>query len=532
MGNRKYTQAELSRTHQQVEVKLRKIPGIVGVGFGIKEKAGELTKELGFRVYVIEKKKEKDLLQNELIPKQMMGFKTDVLKIPEAVFTGACEDNNKVRPIVGGITISNLKNPPDNPLAYEHGTLGYFAQINGDRSRDNIVMLTNMHVVSKNGGKKGDPIYQPKTPVDFSIERANGRIGEVLNAFPINNYSFQYPNETINPVPQYYLDCASVKVDTDYSTCCNTNKGIDFKKEINNLNINGSNQVIGIARLQHSDIIDANGIPIPYTVYKVGRQSAKTTGTIVDINTPNVRLEGIMAKNVISIRATENNCDGVLKFTEVGDSGAVLVNAKNEIIGLLCAMNPAAPFESYACHIHPVIENLKITMLSTPIASSSDKRNIPVQLPNIIETTTFLSREEELSKLENIKSAILQAEEGPMMYNIFEKHRPEIAALINHYRPVTVVWHRNNGPSFVAHFVKSFHEPSYYVPSNIKGITLPVFLKNIAGILHLHGSPALKKIIEQYIENIIDGAANCNSLEALLTNICNYKPDEQLTGNN
>ena len=195
------------------------------------------------------------------------------------------------------------------------------------------------------------------------------------------------------------------------------------------------------------------------------------------------------------------------------------MNEKQEIIGLLFAGGPEAGVDiTWACHIHPILDRLKITLISTPKSTNpSQKRNSTPQ------NDLFIVDESSKSRLETLQSQFLQFKNGEDLYNIFIQHRFEVISLINHSRPVTIAWHRNSGPAFVPHFVKSFHEKNYKIPLQIKGITLPILLKNMRTVLIENGSPALKKVIEQYGDDVIESAADCTDLETLLSNICNHQ---------
>src|SRR5215211_6914183 len=99
-------QAQLMELHARVKAELMKIPGVVDVAVGLKEKDGVLTDEITFQVFVKEKKEEKDLLPEHIIPKRIMGINTDVQKVPKAIKR---EDNRECRPVKGGVQVGNGK---------------------------------------------------------------------------------------------------------------------------------------------------------------------------------------------------------------------------------------------------------------------------------------------------------------------------------------------------------------------------------------------------------------------------------------
>jgi len=104
--------------------KLLKIPGVVGVGTG------------SLRVYL------EDERYAEYVP-EIPDTKLIVVGKPKPI----SENVSKVRPLVGGISISSSKTTA--------GTLGCFVT---DLTDNETVLLTNWHVIK---GEVGEPIFQP-----------------------------------------------------------------------------------------------------------------------------------------------------------------------------------------------------------------------------------------------------------------------------------------------------------------------------------------------------------------------------------
>ena len=112
--------------------RLLTIPGVLGVGFGLKEVGDELTERRALRVYVDEKKPLSELAPDEVIPDEIEGVPTDVVRIPRVVDHGT-EDKARHSPLLGGITITN--NKTDSAGQISLGTLGCFATIDGAAAR-------------------------------------------------------------------------------------------------------------------------------------------------------------------------------------------------------------------------------------------------------------------------------------------------------------------------------------------------------------------------------------------------------------
>ena len=67
---------KIQRVKEEVENDLLKLPGVTGVGIGKKSVGGKETDELAIIVYVEEKK---DVIHENMIPKQIQGIQTDVI---------------------------------------------------------------------------------------------------------------------------------------------------------------------------------------------------------------------------------------------------------------------------------------------------------------------------------------------------------------------------------------------------------------------------------------------------------------------
>src|ERR1044071_4128903 len=137
-------QNALLAVHDAAKAELEKIPGVIGVGIGLKQIGGELTDQICFRVYVQAKKEAEDVPADEVIPAQIQGFPTDVLKVYDMRRTAQFverRDLSEHRPLTGGVAIST-KSVTEKVNSY--GTLGWFATKLSDNSN---VVLTNKHVL-------------------------------------------------------------------------------------------------------------------------------------------------------------------------------------------------------------------------------------------------------------------------------------------------------------------------------------------------------------------------------------------------
>jgi len=522
------SQEDLQQRYEEAKAELMKIPGVLGVGYGIKEKNGELTSESALRVYVGEKKAPAELPKEQMIPVEVNGLLTDVLKIESSKPLAACQDLALTDKAIGGITISNLKsmkaallsNAPSTSATDRFGTLGCVVIINSETSKDHFALLTNRHVLVDNGGSVGDPVYvlqlrvggggklevvkKPSTPGSTStiqkFEDFNTKeIAKITNLGTESNEPFTFASDPPLPPntakPLFFLDCAIAKIKTDFSSWCDTNKGVDVENTIKSLSINGDNSLEKMGRVKVGD----HG----KKVFKVGRSSGKTVGVIVEtagiLGTPT----NITHHNIIIIKATDPNCDNVVRFSEEGDSGSVIVTEQREIVGLLFGDNsidpttglprPIADLKAHACHIGPVCDFLGVTPLTK-------QKNTVASLSPLPERSLAISFDQPMRG--PLRDRLSVTARGTEFFELLEKHRPELVHLINHVRPVLVTWHRSKGAEYLSHFINSYRDPDYVVPPQIEDVTIKTSLARMVEALKAHGSPDLIKTIDRYQDEV------------------------------
>ena len=305
------------------------IPGVHIIGLGAKERNGEILEEWAFRFYVEKKKPLDKIPRQEKIPEQIFNIQTDVISFfdKENLICEDCETDNltinkneyRNDGIRGGISIRNEYFDNDHPAGY--GTLGILARRKSD---DALVGLTCAHVV--NAGSESNTtldikIGQPKYWISCCC-CPRGYIGDVKKATFTND-----------------LDCAFIEIHEDIQE-----KVTDNSTE---------NMVEGIM----GDISGAGAILCFDTLKKYGRSTGVTEGKVSDI---------AFGTNHMLIERTGGDNDD--PFACHGDSGAVIVNSSNQVVGLLVAARKDDMTRAIATHIKPVMTDLGITIAGTDAA--------------------------------------------------------------------------------------------------------------------------------------------------------------------
>lgn len=442
------------------EARLRAFPGVLHVSVGLKVAGGRVTDRHSVRVYVQEKRPAGLVPPAERIPAEIGGALVDVNVVGRLDFTN---DYTRYRPLVGGIQISNRiidVNDAGTKTGIPAGTMGCIATLTADRSP---VVLTNWHIMMGNGASIGDRVYQPPPSTLPPAE---------LSELPI------FPTDTTDAIGRIAKFAITGKVDAavariDVSSCCHC-CGIDFRNEINGLSVDGhppTNAVVG----QRAAV---SGMK----VYKVGMQTLRTVGNVVDTDYPPFDITRNGETHTFTGQIEVACDDPTTRFTRSGDSGAVLVDDEGFVVGLHFASSSDDPpdHRSFANHIADVCSALGITINTTPPANTAGAR---IAVP-AAETYRAVS------------ARLRAAPGGARLLELAERHRPEIVALVNHERHVTVAWHRVHGPALLAAVANTLRAGGDELPTTPPDRSLDTALERMGAVLAEHGSAALRAALD------------------------------------
>jgi hypothetical protein len=476
------------------------IPGVVHVSVGLKETDGKVTDQLCVRVYVKEKKNRAELTPAELIPPDVNGVPTDVNAMQEFEFQ---DDNARYRPIKGGIQISNRiieLNEAGTGTQMHRGTLGCIAI---DTTDDAPVMLSNWHVLYATSGRTGDKVYQPPPT---SIPPAQ------LGDLPVR------PQDEVDKIGVLRRKEISSSVDgaiaaIDVSSCCHC-CGIHYSNEIPGLSVSNRpprNTIVGDERAVSGMV-----------VFKVGKSSGRTEGRVVDDNFPSFDITADGITHTFTGQIAIQNVDTTVPFSLHGDSGSVIINLQNKIVGLLFAAGKKVvvkgterPFVSLANHISDVFAALKIRIpysQDVVVISGETLTDVPATFEAPIPEPYRALRE----RLE-------RNDVTAKLFAIGQRHSEEVAYLVNHCRPVTVAWRRAEGPAILATVMGAVRDGHYRLPAAVKGVTLAELLERMRTVLSQHGSAALSQTMNSARIDLNEIFAGCDNLDELFERIVRHE---------
>ncbi|MFK8102462.1 MAG: hypothetical protein AB8G15_08055 [Saprospiraceae bacterium] len=535
-------QKELSQLYEAGKKELLKIPGVLGVGFGCKETAGTTTDTTAFRIYVKEKRAPSSLSPEEQIPSHYGGIPTDVIKIPTCK-ADHCQDLGNSNKVIGGISISNLndymevyQSTEPSLVEYQFGSIACIATIDNNDDLNKYTFLTNRHVIAAQGGQNGDTIYNPAIALNAANqptvalyeegdEENRDKVGLPISLNAIGtvwdhgiheNYPYEHEGQVEKP---YFIDCAAVKIDTCISSWCKTNCGTNFKNEIKGLAIDGQNDIVGIKHITAAD----EQTP----VFKVGRTTGRTVGKIVDYDGmaefPDFAGVGT-CRNIIIVEITEPNCNGEFKFSDSGDSGSAYINGEREIIGVHFGHSKDNRRQSFGGYIYPIMHKLGVTPITSNNADQVQdaRQEAPALLTSEQGSNAYFS---------HLKLQLRQDAAGKALMEAVETYRSEVTGHVNHTRAVTVAWHRNKGPIFLQHCLKSSRDSTYFLPKEIEGVSFVTLINKMIEVLKKEGTYALSKTILKYEKNLRASISDDLRLEDFISNFIRVSKTNSLTPN-
>jgi hypothetical protein len=253
-------------------------------------------------------------------------------------------------------------------------------------------------------------------------------------------------------------------------------------------------------------------------VFKVGKSTGRTEGRVVDDNHPSFSITKDGTTHTFTGQIAIQNIDNTLPFSTHGDSGSVIINLDNKIVGLLFASGrnipiggTPQPFVTIANHISDVFAALKIRIPYSPdvkVISAETLRAVPTVLEAPIPEPYRV-----------LRRRLQDDEVTAKLFAIGQRHSDEVTYLVNHCRPVTVAWRRAQGPAFLATVMGAVREGHSRIPPAIKGVTLAELLRRMQFVLSQNGSPALRETMNSARVNVEAILADCPSIDDLLARI-------------
>ncbi|MCC5929666.1 MAG: hypothetical protein JJU28_10505 [Cyclobacteriaceae bacterium] len=304
---------------------LLSLPNVVATGIGYKISEGITTEELSI-ICSVEVKKPKNRLRDEdLVPSRIQGIPTDV--VPTGAISAFQNPRQRLRPAPGGSSLGHF--------AITAGTLGCLV-----RRNNQIYILSNNHVIANsNDASVGDAILQPG-PADGGRSPAD-RIASLEDFIPVI-FEGSNPGDPGDPGDPNPPGCAVSNLIASIlnSAASLSGSGVRLKpfriqnfenkvdcaiaKPINDADV--LPEILQIGNIQGL----AEGT-LGMAIKKSGRTTGFTTGIIQQIDV-SVRVN--FGANRIALFTDQLLAGGM---SQGGDSGSVVLNDNNQMVGLLFA---------------------------------------------------------------------------------------------------------------------------------------------------------------------------------------------------
>jgi hypothetical protein len=255
---------------------------------------------------------------DQAIPPAVNGIKTDVIEVTpkllasftpgqippfDTVAQKTYDPHNRFDPLIGGISIGPCRAVPGG---FGEGTLGAVLL---DAVSEQPLLLSNFHVMAVDAnGKQGDQMAQP------------GLLATVGQLVPAN---------VVGSLERWAEQL-------DAAVASPSGRGVDF-------------QILGIGQITGSNqaVSGMHGIPVRKSGATTGVTHGTMDGTEGNWTNPN-------RTNVLSITGPIGS-----KFSDFGDSGSVIVDNDNKIVGLLFAGGDGPnAYYGFAIAIGPVLTAL------------------------------------------------------------------------------------------------------------------------------------------------------------------------------
>jgi hypothetical protein len=357
-----------------------------------------------------------------------------------------------------------------------------------------------------------------------------------------------------------YLDCGIASIDVG-STCCGSVCGegrLEFAPTIKGLGPAGETfedwitdvrDVCGDTTLfvnvprnttdgqisQTQDLALGNALVMANAtatkVRKMGRSSGRTVGLIVSANAWGYQdvfgnltiihgfLEIMIDPYFNDGQGNGRNRNGGRSFADNGDSGSIVVDDMNHAIGIVFGGPPTSQRQlsqwgvTWASHILPVLKELDVYIPTKDEAGTHDGSDgawaslaLPRSTPRGDPATTLFTSSGRSAAIEptpetdlaGLGDRLRSSEAGARLFAVLQQHQRELSHLVRFSRTVKVIWHRHEGPAFLAQILGHLRGHAPAMPVEIRGVRRRVLLMRLRAALMNQGSYELQRALDEH----------------------------------
>lgn len=487
------TDDEIVAAKDRAATVLLRLPNVTSVGIGGRVRAGQRVSELVLKVYVDAKVPIDQLAPSERIPAEIEGLPTDVVQMPTVGTIATTpvppgqpripfpnRDSDKHRPIVGGSHMEGGLSENDYM-----GTLGCIMVSTTDATK--AYAFTNWHVMQ-------------------GQHHTNPTIGHTRAGQPTNKDSI--------------TKCCSHIIGTLAAGARNTTTDaalIELKP-----GMQWTADVLDIGPLAGEHAVNAAEAATHPPVRKRGARS-RLSGGVIDSIGARINVDGVSYANAIIVNPNPNPtlaASDPFFFGQQGDSGSVVVNDANQVVGAFFAV-PIGPYAgSVAGFVLPLgdiksglaaqsvlvnvavaatpgivhtvpgaamvamPEELAPTLIGAPAGADARERLVAVGLP--------LGDTPPADALQRLEGDLEHSARGRGLVSFWLRHQDELLDLVNSNRRVVTTWHRSGASGLFQLLTRMLSQPELAVPEAINGQPVGSCLDTVCATLGRFASPELR----------------------------------------
>jgi hypothetical protein len=197
-----------------------------------------------------------------------------------------------------------------------------------------------------------------------------------------------------------------------------------------------------------------------------------------------------------------------------GDSGAIVLNSLNQVVGLVARAQPFSKsmigpadqsaieyqnVKSFAvCNpIRDVIARLSITIPNAPFAGTGAftpqaSRGHTISFAHDPAAVALAAGANEL------RAALRARRHGKLVLGLIARHRVELQRMFRLVRAIAATWRNLDGPAWAHHVARSLREPAHVIPDVINGVTRDRLVDGLLPLVAAHASPALHRDLARH----------------------------------
>jgi hypothetical protein len=191
------------------------------------------------------------------------------------------------------------------------------------------------------------------------------------------------------------------------------------------------------------------------------------------------------------------------RFAHAGDSGAVVLDDQNRVIGLFFGSNETGT-AAFLCPIAIVLQSLHATMVDATVAGQSNGvLTAPAYnyraTPNALEPSVApVPGVGIVRAVHRATDDLEEFEVGRAYMSLIGKHGTELRLLVSKNRRIASIWHRYSGPALMHNAIVAIQQGGPVLPTIVDGRPMAEVLDRFLSSIRRYASEALAIDLDRY----------------------------------